>query len=115
MIGLDGVIFLAFLLGFPANEIVMPIMLMTYLGTGTLTSYDSLTALKSILLDHGWTLCTAICFLIFTLFHFPCSTTILTIKKETNSWRWACLAFFLPLVIGMILCLLVNSVFYLFS
>ena len=114
MIGLDGVIFLAFLLGFPANEIVMPIMLMTYLGTGTLTSYDSLTALKSILLDHGWTLCTAICFLIFTLFHFPCSTTILTIKKETNSWRWACLAFFLPLVIGMILCLLVNSVFYLF-
>lgn len=114
MIGLDGVILLAFLLGFPANEIVMPIMLMTYLGTGTLTSYDSLNALKTILVDHGWTLCTATCFLIFTLFHFPCSTTILTIKKETNSWYWALLAFFLPLMIGIILCMLVNGLFSLF-
>lgn len=114
LMGLDGVILLAFLLGFPANEIVMPIMLMTYLGTGTLTNYDSLSSLKTILLEHGWTLCTAICFLIFTLFHFPCSTTILTIKKETNSWRWAGLAFLLPCIIGLLLCMIVNGLFYLF-
>jgi ferrous iron transport protein B len=115
VMGLDGVILLSFLLGFPANEIVMPIMLMTYLGTGTLTSYDSLSSLKVILLSHGWCLKTAICFLLFTLFHFPCSTTVLTIKKETNSWYWAILAILIPLFIGMILCMIVNGLFYLFS
>lgn len=108
LIGLDGVILLAFILGFPANEIVMPIMLMTYLGMGTLTDYDSLISLKTILLDNGWTLTTAICFLVFTLFHFPCSTTILTIKKETNSWSWTILAFILPCLIGFILCFIIN-------
>lgn len=115
VMGLDGVIILSFLLGFPANEIVMPIMLMTYLGTGTLISYDSLLALKTILVSHGWTLCTAICFLLFTLFHFPCSTTILTIKKETNSWYWTGLSFIIPCLIGIILCMVVNGIFYLFS
>lgn len=112
LMGLDGVILLSFILGFPANEIVMPIMLMTYLGTGTLTDYDSLSSLKTILLDNGWEFSTAICFLIFTLFHFPCSTTILTIKKETNSWGWTILAFVLPFIIGIILCILVNFIFY---
>ena len=115
LIGLDGVILLAFLLGFPANEIVMPIMLMTYLGTGTLTSYDSLNSLKTILIDHGWTINTAVCFLLFTLFHFPCSTTILTIKKETNSWHWAGLGFIIPCLIGIFLCMIVNGLFYLFT
>lgn len=112
LMGLDGTIILAFLLGFPANEIVMPIMLMTYLETTTLTSYDSLSSLKTILIDNGWTLLTAICFLIFTLFHFPCSTTILTIKKETNSWFWTILAFFLPLIIGIILCISINLLWH---
>ncbi|MBQ8681680.1 MAG: ferrous iron transporter B [Bacilli bacterium] len=114
LMGLDGVILLAFLLGFPANEIVMPILLMTYLGTDTLTNYESLSSLKGILIDNGWTITTAISFLIFTLFHFPCSTTILTIKKETNSWFYTFLAFFLPLIIGIILCVLVNLLSYLF-
>lgn len=114
LMGLDGVILLAFILGFPANEIVMPIMLMTYLGTGTLTDYDSLSSLKTILIDNGWQLSTALCFLIFTLFHFPCSTTILTIKKETNSWKWTILAFLLPFIIGIILCVLVNFIFCIF-
>ena len=114
IMGLDGVILLAFILGFPANEIVMPIMLMTYLGTGTLVDYDSLSSLKIILIDNGWTICTAVCFLIFTLFHFPCSTTVLTVKKETDSWYWAILAFVLPCLIGVVLCMLVNSIFYIF-
>lgn len=114
LMGLDGVILLAFILGFPANEIVMPIMLMTYLGTGTLIDYDSLNSLKSILINNGWEISTAICFLIFTLFHFPCSTTILTIKKETNSWFWTILAFILPFIIGIILCILIKLIFYIF-
>lgn len=114
LMALDGTILLAFILGFPANEIVMPILLMTYLGTDTLTNYESLSSLKGILIDNGWTIATAISFLIFTLFHFPCSTTILTIKKETNSWFYTLLAFFLPLIIGIILCISVNFLFYLF-
>lgn len=113
VMGLDGVILLAFFLGFPANEIVLPIILMTYLGTSTLTSYESIEALKSILINHGWTLMTAICFLIFTMFHFPCSTTILSIKKETGSWGWTLVSFVIPLVIGIILCMLVRVVFLL--
>lgn len=114
LMGLDGVILLAFLLGFPANEIVMPIMLMIYLGTGTLTDYESLASLKFILLDHGWTILTAICFLIFTLFHFPCSTTVLTIRKETNSWFWCLISILLPFVIGFLLCCLVHFLFWIF-
>lgn len=114
ILALDGTILLAFILGFPANEIVMPILLMTYLGTNTLTNYENLSSLKSILTDNGWTISTAISFLIFTLFHFPCSTTILTIKKETNSWYYTLLAFFLPLIIGIILCIVVNLLFYIF-
>lgn len=112
LMGIDGVIILAFMLGFPANEIVMPIMLMTYLGTGTLTDYDSLSSLKMILIDNGWTMCTAVCFLLFTLFHFPCSTTVLTVKKETDSWYWAGLSFIIPCLIGVILCMVVNFMFY---
>ena len=110
LMGLDGIILLAFILGFPANEIVMPIMLMTYLGTNTLTDYESINSLKTILIDNGWTLTTSISFLIFTLFHFPCSTTILTIKKETNSWFITFLSFIIPLIIGIVLCILVNII-----
>lgn len=110
IMSLDGVILLSFILGIPANEIVMPIMLMTYLGTNTLTSYESLSSLKNILLDNGWTISTAISFLIFTLFHFPCATTILTIKKETNSWYYTFLSIIIPLTIGIILCMIVNFI-----
>ena len=110
LMGLDGVILLAFILGFPANEIVMPIMLMTYLKTSTLINYDSLSSLKNILIDNGWTITTGISFLIFTLFHFPCSTTLLTIKKETNSWFITFLAVIIPLLIGVTLCIIVNII-----
>ena len=114
-IGLDGVILMSFILGFPANEIVIPIMIMAYMKTGTLTDASNLIELKSLLIQNGWTIQTAICFIIFMLFHFPCSTTILTIKKETKSIKWTAIAFLLPTLIGVILCICVKWLFLLIS
>ncbi len=109
--GLDGVILLAFILGFPANEIVIPIILMTYLSTGELSDYSSLEGLKTILVDNGWTATTAICTCIFSMFHFPCSTTLLTIWKETKSVKWTALSVVVPLLLGFIVCALINVIF----
>ena len=106
--GLDGIILMAFILGFPANEIVVPIMLMAYMSTGSLVEYESLSSLKELLVNNGWTIKTAICMLVFSLCHFPCSTTCLTIKKETNSYKWMFLAILIPTFIGFILCALIN-------
>ena len=107
--GLDGTILMAFILGFPANEIVIPIMIMSYMKTASLMDYGSLLELKTLFINNGWTITTAICTLIFMLFHFPCSTTILTIKKETNSKLWTILAFLLPTITGLIICLIINT------
>lgn len=111
LLGMDGVILLGFILGFPANEIVFPIILMGYMATGTLTEYESLVQLKDILVANGWTWVTAICTMIFCLFHFPCGTTLLTIYKETKSVKWTMIGFLLPTFIGGILCFIINSVF----
>ncbi len=102
--GLDGTILMAFILGFPANEIVIPIMLMSYMAQGSLVGYESLDSLKEILVSNGWTATTAVCTLIFMLCHFPCSTSVLTIKKETGSLKWTALAIALPTAVGLILC-----------
>ncbi|MGN0507222.1 MAG: ferrous iron transporter B [Lachnospiraceae bacterium] len=110
LMGLDGVILLAFLLGFPANEIVVPIMIMCYLSSGTLTEYESLAELKLLFLQNGWTLKTAVCTMLFMLFHFPCSTTCITIYKETKKLRYTLLAILLPTVVGMLCCMFVNLV-----
>ena len=110
IIGMDGVILISFILGFPANEIVIPIMLMTYMATGNLVEYESLESLRTILVNNGWTVTTAICVLIFSLCHFPCSTTCLTIKKETGSFKWTLLAIIIPTLIGIILCFLINNI-----
>lgn len=107
-IGLDGVILMAFILGFPANEIVMPIMIMGYMSLGMITDMNDLSLLKNLLVDHGWTYVTAICVMLFSLFHFPCLTTIFTIKKETGKWKWALVSFIVPLLIGISLCFFVN-------
>lgn len=112
--GVDGTILMAFILGFPANEIVIPIMLMSYLNTNTLMDYSSLTELKSLLITNGWTIKTAICTLIIMLFHFPCSTTILTIKKETKSIKWTIISFLLPTITGLLICFIVNLISNLF-
>ena len=110
LLGLDGVILTAFILGFPANETVIPIMLMCYMSSGTLTEYGSLAELHHILADAGWTWETALCMMIMCLFHFPCGTTCLTIKKETGSLKWTALAFLLPTCVGMFLCFIINAV-----
>ncbi len=114
-IGLDGVILLAFILGFPANEIVVPIMLMAYLSTGKIVEYEDISVLKQLLIDNGWTLTTAICTVVFMLCHFPCSTTCLTIKKETGSLKWTAAAVLLPTVTGIVLCAVIANVMRMFG
>ncbi|MBQ7796065.1 MAG: ferrous iron transporter B, partial [Lachnospiraceae bacterium] len=111
LMGLDGVILMAFILGFPANEIVLPIILMAYLQSGYLLEMEDTSALLNLLTAHGWTMKTFVCMAIFSLFHWPCSTTCLTIKKETGSWRWTAIAFLLPTLLGFLLCVMVSSVF----
>ena len=91
IMGMDGIILIAFLLGLPANEIVLPILIMGYLSAGNILELDSLNALGKLLLDHGWTWITALCVMLFSLLHFPCGTTIYTIFKETKSMRWTLL------------------------
>ena len=108
ILGVDGVVILALILGFPANEIVIPIMLMSYLQTSTLIDFENLVELKMILVANGWTIKTAICFLVLMLYRFPCSTTLLTIKKETNSNFYTFLAFLIPTLIGIAMCLIIN-------
>ena len=110
LIGLDGVILTAFLLGFPANEIVIPIMIMAYMALGNMVDFADINELKNLLVTHGWTVLTALNTIIFSLMHFPCSTTCLTIHKETNSWKWTLLAFLIPTVCGIVLCLITSTV-----
>ena len=96
IMGLDGYILTAFILGIPANEIVLPIILMSYTSSSTLVDLEDTFSIGRILLENGWTLITAINVMIFTLLHFPCSTTLLTIYKETKSIKWTILSFALP-------------------
>lgn len=106
--GMDGFILLAFILGLPANEIVLPILLMGYLSTGTLVEVESLAALQNILVgEHGWTWLTALCTMLFSLLHFPCGTTLLVIHRETGSIKWAVLGALIPLAAGCLACLAV--------
>lgn len=114
LIGLDGVIFFAFVLGFPANEIVVPIAIMTYTATKNLVRFEDLGFIKDVFLANGWTLKTAVCTMIFSLMHWPCSTTLITIKKETGSWKYTLLSVLIPTVTGMVLCFFVNIVMSLF-
>ena len=111
LMGLDGLILMAFILGFPANEIVLPIILMAYLQSGVLAPMDDKTAILSLLSANGWTVKTAVCMAVFSLVHWPCSTTCLTIKKETGSLKWTAVSILLPTGIGVLLCMLVNLVF----
>ena len=114
LMGLDGIILLAFILGLPANEIVVPIMIMAYTAQGTLTDSGSLATLHTLLVQNGWTCFTAVSMLLFTLMHWPCATTLLTIKKETHSLKWTFLAFLIPTVLGFVFCFLFNCMVQLF-
>ena len=108
-LGLDGAILLAFLLALPANETVLPILLMIYTAGSSMTELGALGEVKAILLSHGWTGCTALCAAVFTLFHWPCSTTLLTVKKETGGWGCAALSALLPTAFGLVLCMLIAG------
>lgn len=110
LLGLDGVILFAFILALPANEIVIPIILMAYSASGTLVEYSGLAELGAILNANGWNAVTALCVIIFMLCHFPCSTTLITVKKESGSLKWTVLAALLPTLIGIILCIAVNAI-----
>lgn len=110
LIGLDGVILMAFILGFPANEIVFPIIIMSYMSLGSITDMQNLNDLYNLLVLHNWTFVTAICTMIFSLLHFPCATTYLTIKKETKSLKWALLSLLIPTITGIVICFLVSNV-----
>ena len=110
ILGLDGYILTAFILGIPANEIVIPIILMSYMSSGSLVNIDDVYSIGVILRNNGWTFITALNVMIFTLLHFPCTTTLLTIKKETNSIRWTFVSFLLPTVCGVLLCMCTNLI-----
>ncbi len=114
ILGMDGMILMGFILGFPASEIIIPIILMGYTETGVLVDFESYEVLKQVFVDNGWTLVTAICVMLFTLFHFPCSTTCLTIKKETGSWKWTILAFMIPTIIGIVICFIISNILNIF-
>ena len=109
LIGLDGFILLAFILGFPANEIVVPILIMSYMATGKMIEFDELSALGELLKNNGWTYLTALNMMLFSLLHWPCATTLLTIKKETSSLKWTALGFIIPTVIAFIVCFITTT------
>ena len=104
LIGLDGYILMAFILGLPANEIVIPILIMSYMAEGSMLELDTLTELKQLLLDNGWTWVTAVCSMLFSLNHWPCGTTLWTIRKETQSLKWTWISFLVPTLTGIVLC-----------
>ncbi len=112
-IGMDGVIVTAFLLGLPANEIVIPLIVMTYMQQGSLAEIAPAQMLE-LFTANGWTPVTAVCVIVFALMHFPCSTSLLTIKKEAGGWRWASLAFVIPTVCGIIFCAIIANAARLF-
>lgn len=113
-IGLDGVILMAFILGMPANEIVVPIIIMAYTATGNLTEISDINELKMLFEANGWNCVTAVCTILFSLFHWPCTTTLLTIKKESGSLKWTFAAFALPAVTGIVLCGLTANIMRIF-
>ena len=110
LIGLDGYILTAFILGFPANEIVIPIIIMSYMSQGSLMELENLYQLGELLRNNGWTWLTAVCFVLFSLMHWPCGTTFLTIKKETQSWKWTFISFLVPTITGSLICFIITTI-----
>lgn len=115
IMGLDGYILTAFIFGIPANEIVLPIILMCYLNGNSLVNISDYAAIGEILINNNWTILTAINVMIFTVLHFPCTTTLLSIKKETGSFKWTALSFVLPTVCGILICMTTNFVYCILS
>lgn len=114
LLGMDGVILLAFILAFPANEIVIPIIIMSYMSTGNLVDISNLSTLREVLVSNGWTWVTAVSVMLFSLMHWPCSTTCLTVKKETSSIKWTILSIVIPTFCGVVICLIFNVLVHIF-
>lgn len=114
LLGMDGVILLAFILAFPANEIVIPIIIMSYMSTGNLVDISNLSTLREVLVSNGWTWVTAVSVMLFSLMHWPCSTTCLTVKKETSSIKWTILSVVIPTFCGVVICLIFNALVHIF-
>ncbi len=110
LLGMDGYIIMAFILGLPANEIVIPIIIMSYMASGSMLEIEKLEDLRQILVNNGWTWLTGVCVMLFSLMHFPCATTLWTIRKETRSTKWMLASFAIPTAIGVIVCFVVASV-----
>ncbi|WP_396276529.1 nucleoside recognition domain-containing protein [Haloimpatiens lingqiaonensis] len=115
LMGLDGFILMAFILGLPANEIVLPILLMCYLSTGSMIDFESIESLRQILLNNGWTYLTAINVMLFSLLHWPCATTLMTIKKETGSSKWTLASALIPTCISIVVCMITTGIYKLFT
>ena len=115
LMGLDGVILIAFVLGFPANEIVIPIIIMAYMAQGSILELDSLVEMRNLFVQNGWTWITAVSTMLFSLNHWPCSTTLLTIKKETGSWKWTAIAAAIPTAVGVAVCILFTTITRVFA
>ncbi len=110
-LGMNGVILLSFLLALPANELTMPVILMALTGGSAIGAELTAAATGEILRGAGWTWQIALCTMVFIVFHWPCSTTLITIQKETGSLKWTVLSFLLPTAVGILLCMLLNGVF----
>lgn len=109
LLGMDGYIMMAFILGLPANEIVIPILVMSYMSKGSMLELQSLSEMKQLFIDNGWTWLTAVCMMLFSLNHWPCATTLLTIHKETQSWKWTGISFLVPTITGIVICFVVAQ------
>jgi ferrous iron transport protein B len=109
LLGLDGYILMAFILGLPANEIVIPIIIMSYTASGSILELEGLEDLRQLLVSNGWTWLTGVCVMLFSLMHFPCGTTLWTIRKETQSLKWTLASFAIPTAAGIIICFIVAS------
>lgn len=109
LLGMDGVILMGFILGFPANEIVIPIIIMAYMSGGSLVEFQSITQLHTLFMQNGWTWVTALCTIFFSLMHWPCSTALWTAYKETQSVKWTLATFLIPTLCGMLLCFITAS------
>lgn len=109
LLGMDGYILMAFILGLPANEIVIPIILMSYMASGSMLELEELEDLRQVLVSNGWTWLTGVCVMLFSLLHFPCGTTLWTIRKETQSIKWTLASFAIPTAAGIIVCFIVAN------
>ncbi len=109
LLGMDGYILMAFILGLPANEIVIPIIIMSYTASWAMLEFDTLKDLKQLLDANGWTWLTGLNVMLFSLMHFPCGTTLWTIRKETGSMKWTLAAFAIPTAAGIAVCLIIAA------